>query len=220
MNSKLKVLIEAAAAERLTSLTKYMSDKERQKLIDEGRSETFITFILGAETALDALADEARLAKRTPKIIEDLDCLIKQAAVERSHYYVKSVCEKAQLAIAALMAENARLEAEVERLKGEVKGLCELNDEIRAEWNDCMDQARVQGRQETREELARLRANLEFYADRKSWQHSGPCGGYQMYEKIIGDGDEDPNSNGETYNIHGGKRARQALAPRPGDEEE
>ncbi len=41
-----------------------------------------------------------------PKIIEELEGLIQQAAVERSHYYVTSVCEKACIAIGMLIKER------------------------------------------------------------------------------------------------------------------
>lgn len=51
-----------------------------------------------------------------PRIIFELDELIEQATAERSHYYVRSVAEKAQLAIGMLMSENARLEAKHERV--------------------------------------------------------------------------------------------------------
>ncbi len=47
----------------------------------------------------------------------------------------------------------ANAPADIQYLIDEVEGLCKLNDEIRAEWNDCMDQAREQGRQESRENL-------------------------------------------------------------------
>lgn len=46
-----------------------------------------------------------------PRVILELDELIEQATTERSHYYVRSVAEKAQLAIGILMSENVKLEA-------------------------------------------------------------------------------------------------------------
>jgi hypothetical protein len=54
-----------------------------------------------------------------PQVVKELEDLIQQATTERSHYYVKSVCEKAILAIGMLKSENSALRAEVERLKSE-----------------------------------------------------------------------------------------------------
>lgn len=47
--------------------------------------------------------------KDKPKVIEELELLIEQATKERSHYYVKSVCEKAILAIGMLMFRQQKL---------------------------------------------------------------------------------------------------------------
>lgn len=48
---------------------------------------------------------------KAPLIITELNDLIKQATEERSHYYVKSVCQKAQLAIGRLMSDNRMRQA-------------------------------------------------------------------------------------------------------------
>ena len=44
-----------------------------------------------------------------PRVIDELESLIEQATKERSHYYVKSVCEKAILAIGMLMSRERKL---------------------------------------------------------------------------------------------------------------
>lgn len=46
---------------------------------------------------------------KKPLIVKELEDLIEQAAKERSHYYVKSVAEKAILAIGMLSSECEKL---------------------------------------------------------------------------------------------------------------
>lgn len=60
-----------------------------------------------------------------PQIVEQLEDLALQATTERSHYYVRSVAEKAQLAIGILMSENTKLQTENEKLKQANKKLRE-----------------------------------------------------------------------------------------------
>lgn len=50
-----------------------------------------------------------------PRVVDELEGLIKQAAVERSHYYVKSVCEKAIIAIGFLIKERNEARAELKK---------------------------------------------------------------------------------------------------------
>jgi len=71
-----------------------------------------------------------------PRIIFELDELIEQATAERSHYYVRSVAEKAQLAIGMLMSENARLEAKHERV---LKMLEQASKRSNYEWSNGPD---------------------------------------------------------------------------------
>lgn len=64
---------------------------------------------------------------RKPRVVIELDGLIEQATKERSHYYVKSVCEKSILAIGMLMSENETLRAQLDVAKEALKrykGLC------------------------------------------------------------------------------------------------
>lgn len=65
-----------------------------------------------------------------PRVIIELDELIEQATKERSHYYVKSVAEKAQLAIGMLMSENERLEKKLGIAKQAAEFLWDQLDEI------------------------------------------------------------------------------------------
>jgi hypothetical protein len=46
---------------------------------------------------------------KKPKVVIELEGLIEQATKERSHFYVKSVAEKAILAIGTLIIENNNL---------------------------------------------------------------------------------------------------------------
>lgn len=50
-------------------------------------------------------------------IIDKLDDLIIQATKERSHYYVKSVCEEAKAALAAAEERCRELEGEIKRMR-------------------------------------------------------------------------------------------------------
>lgn len=60
----LERLRDEAAAQRLKELTPYMSDKERQRLIDEGRSETYTSVQLGFNTAVEIMSERLTLAEQ------------------------------------------------------------------------------------------------------------------------------------------------------------
>ncbi len=59
MTPSLQKLAEAAALDRLKQLTGYMSDEQRQKIVDEGRSETYQSVIIGFEAAINHLQAQA-----------------------------------------------------------------------------------------------------------------------------------------------------------------
>lgn len=54
----LEQLRNDAAYQRLKELTPYMSEKDRQRLVDEGRSETYRSVQIGWDKALEAVARE------------------------------------------------------------------------------------------------------------------------------------------------------------------
>ena len=56
----LERLRDEAAAQRLKELTPYMSDKERQRLIDEGRSQTYTSVQIGFNTAVEIMSERVR----------------------------------------------------------------------------------------------------------------------------------------------------------------
>ncbi len=58
---------------------------------------------------------------KEPRIITELAELVEQATKEKSHYYVKSVCEKAILAIGCLIAEDKRMQKEKQSLEAQLK---------------------------------------------------------------------------------------------------
>lgn len=60
----LERLRDEAAAQRLKELTPYMSDKERQRLIDEGRSETYTSVQIGFNTAVEIMSERLTLAEQ------------------------------------------------------------------------------------------------------------------------------------------------------------
>jgi hypothetical protein len=94
--------------ERFTSgMSKYYAEVDAQAELKASAPEVRAY----REAHPDAGMHDAKRAveRAKPRVIVELDGLIKQATEEHSHYYVKSVCEKAQLAIGILMAREQDL---------------------------------------------------------------------------------------------------------------
>ena len=105
-----------------------------------------------------------------PRVIIELEDLIEQATKERSHYYVKSVCEKSILAIGMLQHENetiAKAYAELLKRHLSIESIGPLaieNQQLRAELEDALAAAFIHAdeHRKARREIETLRAQLEI----------------------------------------------------------